>query len=58
MGGGECRPHARARWSSIPSYVETITIWAHPDVAGQNGARKLAGLLDARGVEVLVEGLS
>jgi hypothetical protein len=43
---------------SIPSFVETITIWAHPDVAGQNGARKLAGLLDARGVEVLVEGLS
>jgi putative DNA primase/helicase len=43
---------------TIPSYVEVVTIWAHPDVTGQNGARNLAELLDARGVEVFIEGLS
>jgi CHC2 zinc finger/Toprim domain len=43
---------------TIPRHVENVTIWAHPDVAGQNGARKLAELVDARGIEVLIEGAS
>jgi putative DNA primase/helicase len=43
---------------AIPGHVETVTIWAHPDVAGQNGARKLAELIDARGIEVLIEGVT
>jgi hypothetical protein len=41
----------------IPSYIESVTIWAHPDPAGQDGARGLAQALLDRGVEVRVEGL-
>lgn len=42
----------------IPSYIESVTILAHDDQAGQYGARKLAEALYQRGVEVIVEGLS
>jgi phage/plasmid primase-like uncharacterized protein len=42
--------------AAIPRYVETVTIWAHADAAGRNGARKLAELLHRRGVEVFIEG--
>jgi putative DNA primase/helicase len=39
----------------IPYYVETVTIFAHHDKAGQNGARGLAKQL--RDVDVFIEGL-
>ena len=42
----------------IPSYVNCITIFAHDDDAGRNGARALAAKLRACGIEVVVEGLS
>jgi len=42
---------------TVPRHVETVTIWAHPDPAGQAGARGLAQALFDRGVEVFVEGL-
>jgi hypothetical protein len=41
---------------TVPSYIECVTILAHPDPAGQNGARALANALIARGIEVLVQG--
>jgi hypothetical protein len=41
----------------VPDYIETVSIWAHPDPTGQKNARELAGLLQRRGVEVYVEGL-
>jgi hypothetical protein len=42
----------------VPDYIETVTICFHtdPDGTGQRGANGLAGLLHARGVEVLLEG--
>jgi Toprim domain len=43
---------------NVPSYVEAVTIFAHADKAGQDGARKLARALDRRGIEVRVEGMS
>jgi hypothetical protein len=43
---------------TIPDYVETVTIWAHNDVGGRIGARKLAELLVARGCEVFIEGVT
>jgi putative DNA primase/helicase len=42
----------------IPSYIECVTILAHDDQAGQDGAHKLAEALYRRGIEVIVEGLS
>ena len=42
----------------IPSYIECVTIFAHADKAGQDGALGLANALDRRGVEVFVEGLT
>lgn len=43
---------------TIPSYIECVTIFGHPDKAGRNGAGGLADGLDQRGIEVLLEGLS
>jgi hypothetical protein len=42
----------------VPDCIEAVTIYAHDDKAGQDGARDLAGALDARGIEVLIEGLA
>jgi Toprim domain len=42
---------------TVPDYIEAITIYAHDDKAGQDGARKLAEALRRRGFEVTVEGL-
>ena len=42
----------------IPNYIECVTILAHDDQAGQDGARKLAEALYQRRIEVIVEGLS
>src|SRR6202044_1208342 len=41
---------------TVPSYIEAVTIYAHSDKAGQDGARKLAAALARRGIETLVEG--
>jgi hypothetical protein len=41
----------------VPSYIESVTIFAHPDVAGERGARELAKALRQRNIEVAVEGL-
>jgi hypothetical protein len=41
---------------TVLSYIECVTILAHPDPAGQKGARALANALIARGIEVLVQG--
>ena len=42
---------------AFPNYIECVTIYAHPDPAGQDGARKLAAALRARGIyEVRIEG--
>jgi len=51
---------------AVPSYIEAVTIYAHADKAGQDGAHKLAEALDRRNrddpdpldVEILIEGLS
>jgi hypothetical protein len=42
----------------VPNYVEAVTIFAHADKAGQDGARQLADVLRIkRGIEVIIEGL-
>ena len=42
----------------VPDHISTVTIFAHADAAGQDGARKLAAALRARPapIEVTVEG--
>ncbi len=42
----------------VPSYVEAVTIYAHADKAGQDGALALAEKLHARGMDVRIEGLA
>ena len=42
---------------SIPSYVECLTVYAHADPAGQDGARGLAEALSHRDIQVIIEGL-
>jgi hypothetical protein len=42
---------------AVPAYIESVTIYAHPDKAGQDGARKLAGALRHRDIAIIVEGL-
>ncbi|GAB9242091.1 DUF7146 domain-containing protein [Bradyrhizobium diazoefficiens] len=44
--------------SVIPYYIEAVTIHAHADDAGRDGALGLAEGLDRRGIEVRMEGLS
>src|SRR5262245_50746172 len=41
----------------VPSYIECVTIFAHADKAGEEGARKLAAALHQRGIEVVTEGI-
>ena len=44
---------------SLPRYIESVTIRAHADRAGQDGALTLAEALTRRGIEVFMEdGLS
>jgi phage/plasmid primase-like uncharacterized protein len=43
--------------AAIPSYIETVTVFAHADRAGQDGANGLAAALCRRGIETFVEGL-
>jgi hypothetical protein len=54
--GGAGRMPALA--AAIPPYIETVTVYAHPDKAGQDGARSLAAALAGRGIEIFVEGLT
>jgi putative DNA primase/helicase len=42
---------------TVPSYIDAITIFAHPDKAGSDGAHKLATALRQRNIEVTVEGI-
>jgi putative DNA primase/helicase len=41
----------------VPSYIEAVTIYAHADKAGQDGAQQLAAALRKCGIEVETEGL-
>src|SRR5262249_27287680 len=41
----------------VPSYIEAVTIFGHPDKAGEDGARKLAAALHKRGIKVATEGI-
>ena len=52
-GGASFLPHLA---DAVPSYVETITVVAHPDEAGLIGARALARRLAARGFKVRLHG--
>jgi hypothetical protein len=42
--------------STIPAYVESATIYAHADPAGQRGALELAHALDACGIDTIIHG--
>jgi hypothetical protein len=44
--------------AAIPDYIECVTIFAHADKTGQDGALGLARVLEQRGVEMFVEGLA
>ena len=48
----------RALVNAVPNYIESVTIYAHPDKAGQKGATELANALNRRGIEIFVEGLA
>jgi putative DNA primase/helicase len=41
----------------IPEYIEAVTIFAHADKTGRDGALALAEALVPRGIEVFIEGL-
>jgi putative DNA primase/helicase len=43
---------------AVPSYIEAVTIFAHADKAGQDGAKNIAAALRERKIEVTVEGRS
>jgi hypothetical protein len=53
-GSGGLMPALAER---VPDYIEVVTIFAHPDEAGQK-AQVLADALELRGIEVRLEGLS
>lgn len=40
----------------LPAYIEVVTVYAHADEAGQQGAQALANALAGRGIEVFIEG--
>jgi hypothetical protein len=42
----------------VPDYIEAVTVFAHADRTGQNGARELAKRLHRRGIEVFIEGIA
>jgi hypothetical protein len=44
--------------AAVPNYVTAITIFAHADSAGQDGARALVAALRCRDLEIRTEGLS
>jgi hypothetical protein len=54
IAGGAGRLSALAE--TVPDYIDTVTIYADADQAGQDGATKLADALDARGIPTFIEG--
>jgi hypothetical protein len=42
----------------VPGHIETVTILAHDDKAGEQGAYQLADALSNLGVEVLIQGIA
>jgi hypothetical protein len=42
----------------VPDYIDAVTVFAHADTAGQNGAIELAKRLHGRGIEVFIEGIA
>jgi hypothetical protein len=44
--------------ATIPDYIETVTIFAHSDKNGEDGAHKLALALSRRGIEIRLEGIT
>jgi hypothetical protein len=42
----------------VPDYIEAVTVFAHPDKAGQTGAIELAKRLYGQGIEVFIEGIA
>jgi putative DNA primase/helicase len=44
--------------SAIPKWIEAVTLYAHADKSGREGACRLAATLSRRGVEVFVEGIA
>jgi hypothetical protein len=44
--------------AAVPDHIECVTVYAHPDKAGQDGARALAAALISRSKEVRVEGIT
>jgi Toprim domain len=42
---------------TVPDYIECITVYADPDKAGQDAARKLANALRRRNIETTLEGI-
>jgi hypothetical protein len=51
-------PFMPAIAEAVLDYIEAVTIYAHNDPAGQDGAQKLAEALTRRGIEVLIKGLA
>ncbi len=43
---------------AIPKWIETVTIYAHADNSGREGAFRLATALSQRRVEVFLEGVA
>jgi putative DNA primase/helicase len=43
---------------NVPDYIECVTIFAHADKAGQDGACELAKRLRRRGIEIFLEGIA
>jgi putative DNA primase/helicase len=54
VAGTAGRMPALAR--AVPDYIETVTVFAHPDEAGQRCAQQLARALEGRKVEVRMMG--
>jgi hypothetical protein len=52
-GGASFLPHLA---DAVPSYIETVTVVAHRDEAGQTGSRELGRRLAARGFKILLHG--
>jgi hypothetical protein len=44
--------------NTVPSYIECVTVCAHPEPTGQENASSLAEALTARGIEVIPHGFS
>ena len=51
-------PHMGKLGDHVPGWIDCVTINAHADKAGQDGANKLAARLRERGIEVTIEGLA